>query len=400
MNNQKKLKHDFYKSSDFYKIIVDNTYDWEFFQDKYGKSIYHSPSCKRITGYSSEEFVRNKKKMLEIVHPDDKKKYLTHKKKKSCNGDTIEYRIIDANGKEKWIEQICQHVYNDYGKMIGIRGSNREITERKNIERKKYYKDQQYKNLIEHSPFGIGITKGYEIIYANDPLLRMHGVSTLQEMKSKSLIERVFHKDRRKVTKRLEMIEKGTIEFPFSIEHRIVRNDGEIRLLKLIVSDYYEDNEHYLQAFFSDITDQINLVKEKKQLLSEFLRITKKNELVIRLRLQLEKYFKKYAFNVIDKKEMKKIFDQFDDIENDWRKIKIHFEEIHGDFLIKLKKQYPGLTQSDLRHCAYIKLKFSTKEIANLTNVKDTSIQRSRVRLKKKLGLGITDNLIDFLEYQ
>jgi hypothetical protein len=154
-----------------------------------------------------------------------------------------------------------------------------------------------------------------------------------------------------------------------------------------------------LQAFFSDITDQISLEKKNKQLLSEFIRVTKKNELVVRLRLQIEKYFRKYAFNAIDQKEVKELFDKFDDIEKEWRRIKIHFNEIHGDFLIRLKKEFPALTQSDLRHCAYIKLKFSTKEIANLTNVKDTSIQRSRVRLKKKLRLEQNDNLIDFLEY-
>ncbi|MCF8234706.1 MAG: hypothetical protein K9G67_09165 [Bacteroidales bacterium] len=42
-------------------------------------------------------------------------------------------------------------------------------------------------------------------------------------------------------------------------------------------------------------------------------------------------------------------------------------------------------------------MNLATKEIANLLNVQDTSIQRSRVRLKKKMGLGEEDSLIRFI---
>ena len=46
--------------------------------------------------------------------------------------------------------------------------------------------------------------------------------------------------------------------------------------------------------------------------------------------------------------------------------------------------------------CAYIKMNMSTKEIANILNISDRSIQTSRYRLKKKLNL---DPKIDLTTY-
>jgi hypothetical protein len=83
---------------------------------------------------------------------------------------------------------------------------------------------------------------------------------------------------------------------------------------------------------------------------------------------------------------------------NDFQRFKTYFDGIHGNFLARLKKNYPALTQNELRHCAFIKLKLSTKDIAILTNVQDTSVQRSRVRLKKKLRLTMKQDLYSFLE--
>ncbi|MBK8505824.1 MAG: hypothetical protein IPL46_28700 [Saprospiraceae bacterium] len=52
-----------------------------------------------------------------------------------------------------------------------------------------------------------------------------------------------------------------------------------------------------------------------------------------------------------------------------------------------MERLFPNLTQNDLRHCAYIRMRLSTKEIAELMNVNPTSVQIARVRLKKKMGL-------------
>jgi DNA-binding CsgD family transcriptional regulator len=66
-------------------------------------------------------------------------------------------------------------------------------------------------------------------------------------------------------------------------------------------------------------------------------------------------------------------------------------------FKQRLLQQYPNLTAHNLAHCNLIRMNYSTKEIAQYFNINPTSVQRSRVRLKKKLNLSQDDNLVKFL---
>lgn len=84
-------------------------------------------------------------------------------------------------------------------------------------------------------------------------------------------------------------------------------------------------------------------------------------------------------------------------LDEDWAYFKQHFEQVHPEFFSRLGQQFPNLTPYDHRHCAYIKMNLSTKEISRLFNINPSSVQRSRVRLKKKLGLSKTVDLLAFI---
>ncbi|HZJ73189.1 MAG TPA: LuxR C-terminal-related transcriptional regulator, partial [Perlabentimonas sp.] len=63
----------------------------------------------------------------------------------------------------------------------------------------------------------------------------------------------------------------------------------------------------------------------------------------------------------------------------------------------KLLNKYPNLTTNDLRLCSYLKMNFSTKEIARLLNNSTRAVEISRYRLRKKLNLSHDENLTEFL---
>ncbi len=124
------------ESESRYRIVADNTFDWEFWQAPNDRFIYTSPSCKRLTGYDAVEFINNSKLFIDIVHPEDQPKFKTHRFEANRDrkpGD-IEFRIRRADGQERWISHICQPVFDGGGTFIGTRGSNRDITERKYAE--------------------------------------------------------------------------------------------------------------------------------------------------------------------------------------------------------------------------------------------------------------------------
>jgi len=81
-----------------------------------------------------------------------------------------------------------------------------------------------------------------------------------------------------------------------------------------------------------------------------------------------------------------------------WEDFKFQFEKIKPDFFKKLKLKCPTLSVNDLKHCSYIISKLNTKDVANLISVSPRSVETTRYRIKKKLGLEKDINLYDFLQ--
>lgn len=121
-----------------YRTVADFTYNWETWINPQGEYIYVSPSCKRISGYNVEDFMQNPQLFVLIAHPEDRAMVEDHFVK-ALKGDVaigaLEFRIITREGKERWIGHHCQPVYDANGRFMGQRGSNRDITQRKEAER-------------------------------------------------------------------------------------------------------------------------------------------------------------------------------------------------------------------------------------------------------------------------
>jgi tetratricopeptide (TPR) repeat protein len=84
-------------------------------------------------------------------------------------------------------------------------------------------------------------------------------------------------------------------------------------------------------------------------------------------------------------------------MEADWEQFQVAFNEVHTGFGETLKTSYPSLTANELRHCALLKLGLSIKETASLLGITPASVKVGRNRIKKKIELGDTDSLQDFL---
>lgn len=72
---------------------------------------------------------------------------------------------------------------------------------------------------------------------------------------------------------------------------------------------------------------------------------------------------------------------------NNWEEFELRFSQVYESFYQKLNELNPNLSKNDKRICALIKLKFTTKEISHITKISVKSIENSRTRLRKKLGL-------------
>jgi len=133
---RRKTEHALRESETKYRIISDNAYDWEWWISPDGRFIHMSPSCTRITGHDPAEFSGELDLVEKIVHPDDRPVFAAHRAEvdRTLEGGSVEFRIVRPDGTHRWVSHACQPVFDETGRFLGHRGSNRDVTERKEAE--------------------------------------------------------------------------------------------------------------------------------------------------------------------------------------------------------------------------------------------------------------------------
>ncbi|WP_162198288.1 triple tyrosine motif-containing protein [Geofilum rubicundum] len=73
------------------------------------------------------------------------------------------------------------------------------------------------------------------------------------------------------------------------------------------------------------------------------------------------------------------------------------FSENNQELIVRLSKDYPALTDNDIRIITLIRTNMSSKEIAAILNISNSSFDTSRYRIRKKLGLSRDEDLNNFV---
>jgi len=84
-------------------------------------------------------------------------------------------------------------------------------------------------------------------------------------------------------------------------------------------------------------------------------------------------------------------------LDDSWDQFAKHFDEVHANFLKRIKEEHPAISNNDLKLCAYLKMNLNTKEIAPLLNISVRGVEASRYRLRKKMNLEKETNLVEYI---
>ena len=138
------------------------------------------------------------------------------------------------------------------------------------------------------------------------------------------------------------------------------------------------------------------VIYKNKELADASMHLVERGDALVKVKDELQQLYKKTGGN----HDVKKAIQLVSDIEknnSNWEQFSTHFDEVNNGFLNKLKLKFPSLTNTDLKVCAYLQLKLSTKEIAQLMNISIRGVEISRYRLRKKLQLTTEQSLNNFL---
>jgi DNA-binding NarL/FixJ family response regulator len=74
------------------------------------------------------------------------------------------------------------------------------------------------------------------------------------------------------------------------------------------------------------------------------------------------------------------------------------FEEAHPGFFNRLKQDFPDLSETYQKICAFLRIDLTSKEIADLLYVSIAAVNKNRQRLRKKMNLEAEADLNEFLK--
>ena len=139
-----------------------------------------------------------------------------------------------------------------------------------------------------------------------------------------------------------------------------------------------------------------------KLLAATTMNLVVKNEFIESIKEEL-KEVKQKGKTAETKLALEKVVKEIDislRLRQDWEQFEYHFDKAHGDFLSRLRDEYPDLSPNEQKLCAFLRLNLNTKDIANLLSISLRGVEVARYRLRKKLALTKGQNLSKFiLEY-
>ena len=119
-----------------YRTVADFTYDWEYWRRPDGSFAYVSPSCLRRPAMRPRSSIggrpcRPSSSSRKTATPGRR---IVREAQAGQAPQGLEFRIRDKTGQAHWIEHLCSRVTGDGGEFLGVRGSNRDISRRKQSE--------------------------------------------------------------------------------------------------------------------------------------------------------------------------------------------------------------------------------------------------------------------------
>lgn len=234
--------------------------------DEHWTMNFVSDGCLQLTGHRPEDIVNNNKRSFSsIVHPDDKNigKDQIAKALATHMPFEIEYRIVTADKKSKWVWEKGEGVFDDDGKLICLEGFITDITDRKQYEEEIRLSRENYKNLIDTSPIGVFIhDEEGQVLFINPTALQIMGIQTLEEFNGFHMFHFVLQEYHKVIRDRKKQLKSGAEKLPF-ITTKIRRPDGSVIDVESKATPIVYMGKPAIQVVCQDITYQRQLETER-----------------------------------------------------------------------------------------------------------------------------------------
>lgn len=255
--------------------------------------IFLSGDCIQLTGYDAHAFLSERTVCWEeITHPADRKhvRKIIENAVRSGRRFVAEYRIVDAEGRIRWVSERGCPIYDDKGGIEAIEGILQDITPLKSSEMAAQAAEARFRSIFENAIHGIYQTsKDGNYLNVNPALARIYGYDTpsclLQDI---SDIDSQLYVDKGKRAEFIALMDRhGQVE---NFEARVYRRNGDIIWISENSREVRDGkgNLMYYEGTVEDITARKAMETELRIAATAFethgsMMITDTNRLILRV---------------------------------------------------------------------------------------------------------------------
>jgi PAS domain S-box-containing protein len=237
-----------------FRALIENSMDAIALYTADANILYQSPAVKKILGYKPEEVYGMNASYF--IHPDDVDRLgEAYQKVLDSPSETVrvEARTRHKDGSYRWLEVIVSNKLNEPG-IQALVANYRDITERKEAEKVLQESEEQYRRLVEHSPYTVAIHSEGTLVYLNEAGARLMRAKSAEELYGLPVIEFVHPRSRPGVLQRLEELKQGKEAPP--MEEKFLRRDGTAVDVEVTAYPFTYQGKPAVQVVIRDLTAQ------------------------------------------------------------------------------------------------------------------------------------------------
>ncbi|HIK04417.1 MAG TPA: PAS domain-containing protein [Trichormus sp. M33_DOE_039] len=218
-----------HQSEEKFRQMAENIQEVFWLADiEINQMLYVSPVYEQIWGRSCESLYEHPRSFIDAIHPSDRQRVINHLN----NTNTpfaIEYRVVQPDGKIRWVYDRGFPVVDATGKVIRRAGVAQDITERKMSE-------ARFRNLATNVP---GVIYRYvlhpdgsdEVLYVSPGCQSLWEIDAAEIERNISLIWNLVHPDD-ELAMRASILTSAQSLQPWLQEWRIITPSGLLKWVR------------------------------------------------------------------------------------------------------------------------------------------------------------------------